>query len=259
VQVELAHASRVAIMGQLTASIAHEVNQPISGALINAATAQRRLAHQPPNVEGARQAIDRLVKDSNRAADIIGRIRELVRKAPARTDKLDINEAISEVVGLTRNEILENGVRLRTELADGLPAINGDRVQLQQVMLNLILNATEAMSQTNGGHRELLIKTQTDASCVLVAVRDSGPGLSQPDLERVFEAFYTTKSSGLGMGLSICRSIVEAHGGRLWATANVPNGAVFQFTVPVCSDRSDQPGQRRNSVEIKFDQVSPAE
>src|SRR5262249_11526776 len=149
--------------------------------------------------------------------------------------------------------------RLRTELADGLPAIQGDRVQLQQVMLNLILNATEAMSQTNGGHRELLIETQTEADCVRVAVRDLGPGLAQPDLERVFEAFYTTKSSGLGMGLSICRSIVEAHGGRLWATANVPNGAVFQFTVPMGSDGWDQPGQPRSSIETAFEQVSPAE
>jgi len=153
---------------------------------------------------------------------------------------------------------LKNGIRLRTQLAEGLPAIRGDRVQLQQVMLNLILNATEAMSRTNGGHRELLIETQTESDCVVVAVRDSGPGLSQPDLERVFEAFYTTKSSGLGMGLSICRSIVEANGGRLWASANVPTGAAFQFTVPIRPDGADRPGRRQTAVNARVGQVSPA-
>jgi PAS domain S-box-containing protein len=240
-QLELAHANRVATMGQLTTSIAHEINQPIAGVLINAGTAQRRLARQPPNVEGASQAIDRLVKDANRAADIIGRSRELVRKAPARTDELEINEAISEVIRLTRSEVSKNGVRLQTRLAESLPTIHADRVQLQQVMLNLIMNAVEAMSQMSDGHRELLISTGIDAGSVLVAVRDSGPGLSELDIERVFEAFYTTKSAGLGMGLSICRSIVESHGGRMWAAANVPKGASFQFTVPIHSDRSNQP------------------
>jgi len=235
VQLELAHASRVAIMGQLTVSIAHEVNQPIAGVIINAATAQRRLAHQPPNVAGARQAIDRLVKDGSRAADIIGRIRELVRKAPAQTEELDINEAILEVIGLTRNEILKNGIRLRTQLAEGLPAIPGDRVQLQQVMLNLIINAVEAMSQMKEGRRELLISTGIEADHVVVAVKDSGPGFSESAIEQVFDAFYTTKSSGLGMGLSICRSIIEAHGGRLWAAANMPSGAAFQFTLPIAA------------------------
>jgi PAS domain S-box-containing protein len=241
-QIELAHANRVATMGHLTASIAHEVNQPIAGALINAATAQRRLARQPPNVEGASQAIDRMVKDANRAADIIGRTRELVRKAPARKDELEINEAISEVIGLTRNEVSKNGIRLQTKLAENLPAIQGDRVQLQQVMLNLIMNAVEAMSQMSDGQRELAISTGIEAGSVLVAVRDSGPGLSEAAIERAFEAFYTTKSSGLGVGLSICRSIVEAHGGRLWAAANVPRGASFQFTVPIDSTRRSANG-----------------
>jgi C4-dicarboxylate-specific signal transduction histidine kinase len=233
VQLELAHSSRVAIMGQLTASIAHEVNQPIASVIINAATAQRRLEQEPPNIEGARQAVDRLVKNGNRAADIIGQIRELVRKAPARTDAFDINEAILEVIGLTRSEIMKNSVRLRTQLAESLPEIRGDRVQLQQVMLNLILNAVEAMSQMGDGSRELLVATRVEADCVLVAVRDSGPGFAQADPERIFEAFYTTKSTGLGMGLSICRSIVEAHGGQLSAAANVPSGAAFQFTLPI--------------------------
>ena len=152
---------------------------------------------------------------------------------------MEINEAISEVIGLTRGEVLKNGVQVRTQLAEGLPVIQGSRVQIQQVMLNLIANAVEAMSQMSDGRRELLISTQAEADCVLVAVRDSGPGLSEGAIERAFEAFYTTKSSGLGMGLSICRSIVEDHGGRLWAAANVPKGAAFQFTVPINSDCQD--------------------
>jgi C4-dicarboxylate-specific signal transduction histidine kinase len=233
IQTELEHANRVATMGHLSASIAHEVNQPIAATLINAQTALRLLTRQPPDVERATQAIDRVVNDGNRAADIVHRTRELFKKAPARKDALKINEAILEVIGLTRSEMSKSGVLLQTRLAECLPLIQGDRVQLQQVMLNLIINAAEAMNQMSDGRRYLLISTGTDADCVLVAVRDSGPGLPEVALERVFDAFYTTKSSGLGMGLSICRSIVEAHGGRLWATANVPQGATFQFTVPV--------------------------
>jgi PAS domain S-box-containing protein len=233
IQTELEHANRVATMGHLSASIAHEVNQPIAATLINAQTALRLLTRQPPDVERATQAIDRVVNDGNRAADIVHRTRELFKKAPARNDALKINEAILEVIGLTRSEMSKSGVLLQTRLVESLPLIQGDRVQLQQVMLNLIINAAEAMSEMSDGHRHLLISTGTDAGCVLVTVRDSGPGLPEVALERVFDAFYTTKSSGLGMGLSICRSIVEAHGGRLWATANVPQGATFQFTVPV--------------------------
>jgi PAS domain S-box-containing protein len=240
-QMELGHANRVATMGQLTASIAHEINQPIAGVLINAGTAQRRLARQPPNVEGASQAIDRIVKDATRAGNIVIRTRALIKKEPARQDDLDLNEVVSEVIGLTRNEVSNNGVRLQTRLAESLPAIQGDRVQLQQVMLNLIVNAIEAMSQMSDGHRELLISTGIEARDVLVAVRDSGPGLPEGAIEQAFDAFYTTKSSGLGMGLSICRSIVESHGGRLWAAANVPRGASFQFTMPIHSGRSNRP------------------
>jgi PAS domain S-box-containing protein len=232
-QLALAHANRVETMGQFAASIAHEVNQPIAAAILGAETAQRWLAHQPPDLERAGRAIANSVKDTKRAADIIDRIRALVKKAPERKDDLKINEAISEVIELTRGEIFKNSVALRTKLAEALPLIQGDRVQLQQVMLNLIVNAVEAMSQTREGRRELLISSQSEADCILVAVRDSGPGLPEAALARAFEAFYTTKSNGLGMGLSICRSIVEAHGGRLWATANVPIGAVFQFTIPV--------------------------
>jgi C4-dicarboxylate-specific signal transduction histidine kinase len=175
----------------------------------------------------------RVVEDGQRATEIVDRTRTMIKKGPARNDKVEINEAILEVSGLTRSEISKNGVSLKTQLAKDLPGIQGDRVQLQQVMLNLIMNAVEAMSQMAESPRELLISTRIEAGCVLVEVRDSGPGLSEPALERVFEAFYTTKSTGLGMGLSICRSIVEAHGGRLWATKNVPRGAAFQFTVPI--------------------------
>jgi signal transduction histidine kinase len=172
-----------------------------------------------------------------RASDIVARTRALVTKAPTQKDDLEINQAISEVIALTRSEVSKNGIQLQTQLAEDLPVIQGDRVQLQQVMLNLMMNAIEAMSPMSDERRELLVSTQTEAGCVLVAVRDTGPGLPEVAIERAFEAFYTTKSSGLGMGLSICRSIVEAHGGRLWATANVPKGATFRFTVPIHSDR----------------------
>jgi signal transduction histidine kinase len=173
------------------------------------------------------------VNDAMRAGDIIGRIRELIEKAPPRKESVDINEAVREVIELTRSEASKHGVSVRTVLGDNLPHVLGDRVQLQQVMLNLIVNAVEAMSGVNEGARELLISTRANASSgVLVSLRDSGPGLDPANLERLFEAFYTTKSTGMGMGLSICRSIIEAHGGRIWAGANEPQGAVFEFTVP---------------------------
>jgi len=239
-QLALAHANRVETMGQFAASIAHEVNQPIGAAVLDAETAQRWLARQPPDLERVAQAMDRILKDTRRAADIITRIRAMVKKTPERKDDLKINETISEVIELARSEISKNGVELRTRLAEALPMIHADRVQLQQVMLNLIMNAVEAMSQLREDRRELLINSQSETDCVLVAVRDSGPGLPEAALEQAFDAFYTTKSGGLGMGLSICRSIVEAHGGRLWATANAPKGAIFQFTIPVIADRLHQ-------------------
>jgi C4-dicarboxylate-specific signal transduction histidine kinase len=234
---ELAHANRVATMGQLSASIAHEVNQPIAAAITNAHAALRWLGARPPDLEEVRQALGRILRDGNRAGDVIGRIRDLIRKAPPRKDGLEINEAILEVIALTRGEVVKNGVCVQTQLAEGLPLIQGDRVQLQQVILNLIINAVEAMSGAGGGSRELLISTGiAEPDGVLVMVRDSGPGLAPASLERLFEAFYTTKPGGLGMGLSVCRSIIEAHSGRLWATANLPQGAVFQFTVPAHPD-----------------------
>jgi signal transduction histidine kinase len=233
VQMQLAHANRVATMGQLTASIAHEVNQPIAAALTNAQAALRWLAMNPPDLGEVRQALDRIVKDGRRAGGVIDGMRALIKKAPPSHESLDINEALDEVIVLTRAEAVKNGVSVRTQLAEGLPAVQGARSQLQQVILNLIINAIEAMSEVNEGPRELQISTGRDASDgVLVTVRDSGPGLAPAVLDRVFEAFYTTKPTGLGVGLSICRSIIEAHGGRLWASASVERGAAFQFTLP---------------------------
>jgi C4-dicarboxylate-specific signal transduction histidine kinase len=238
VQMELTHANRVATMGQLTASIAHEVNQPIAAAVTNAQSALRWLDRQPPDLEEAQQALTCIVRDGARAGDVIGRIRELVKKAPLRKDGCEINGAIREVIELTRGEAVKQGVSVRTELSGGLPLIPGDRVQLQQVVLNLIVNAVEAMSGTSEGKRELLISTgKANTEDVVVAVRDSGPGLAPASLDRLFDAFYSTKSSGLGLGLSICRSIIEAHGGRLWASANAPRGALFQFTLPAQPER----------------------
>jgi signal transduction histidine kinase len=234
-QAELAHANRLATLGQLTASITHEVKQPLTAALLNAHAAQRFLARQPADVEGGKKAVDRAVQDCIRAAEVVDQTRALVRKEVDRKDSVEINEATAEVIGLIRNELLKNGVEVQTQLAEGLPVIQGSRVQLQQVMLNLIVNAIEAMSQTGDDRRDLLISTHAQADCILIAVRDSGPGLPEGAIERAFEAFYTTKSSGLGMGLSICRSIIEDHGGRLWAAANEPNGAAFQFTLPINS------------------------
>ncbi|MGZ2488191.1 PAS domain S-box-containing protein [Rhizobium pisi] len=230
---QLAHANRVATMGQLTASIAHEVNQPLAASLTNAQAALRWLGSHPPNLDEVAQALARIVENANRAGDVIGRIRALVKKEPPRKGQFDLNEAIRHVIALTGSEALRQGVALQTEFATNLPSVQGDRVQLQQVILNLIMNAIEAMSGNNEEQRELLISTETEASGgVVVGVRDSGPGLDPQTIDRVFEAFYTTKSSGMGMGLAICRSIIEAHGGRMWATTGEPRGAVFLFTLP---------------------------
>jgi PAS domain S-box-containing protein len=232
VQMELAHANRVATMGQLSASIAHEINQPITAAVTYADAALRWLRTQPPNLEEVQQALGLILESGVRAGDVIDRVRALVKKAPVRKDSLEINEVVLEVIALTRREMAKNGVSVQTQLMESLPAIRGDRVQLQQVILNLLINAVEAMSVMSEGPRELLISTAKTDSGVFVAVRDSGPGLAPESVHRLFESFYTTKPGGLGMGLSICRSIIEAHRGRLWATANVPQGAAFQFTLP---------------------------
>jgi PAS domain S-box-containing protein len=239
VQAELAHANRVTAMGQLTASIAHEVNQPIAAAVTNAEAALRWLDARTPDLEEVRQALGRIVKNGRRAGDVISRIRGLIQKAPPRKDRCDLNEAILDVIALTQSEVLKHGVSLQTRLAKDLPAVEGDRTQLQQVILNLILNAVEAMSGIDEEVRELWISTERDgAGGLLVAVRDTGPGLDPTSVDRLTEAFYTTKPDGMGMGLAICRSIIEAHGGRLWASANEPRGAVFQFTLPPVTART---------------------
>src|SRR5260221_10196292 len=233
-ELELAHANRVAAMGQLTASIAHEVNQPITAAVTNAQAALRWMSAEPPDFGEVREALAGIIKEGNRASEVIGRIRALIKKAPARKDAVAINDAILEVIALTRAEAANNSVSVRTQLAEGLPPVQGDRVQLQQVMLNLILNAIQAMSGIGEGARELQISIDAVPfeGGVRVGVRDTGPGLSPESLSRLFEPFYTTKPEGMGMGLSICRSIIEAHGGRLWATRCEPHGALFQFTIP---------------------------
>jgi PAS domain S-box-containing protein len=239
IQMELAHVNRVTTMGELSASIAHEVMQPIAATVNNAKAALNWLNAQPPNLEEAREALGETVKEGNRATDVIGRIRALIKKAPPRKDALEINRTILECIGLIRGEIVKNGVSVQTQLAEGLPLIQGDRVQLQQVILNLIINAVEALSSVREGARELVITTgKGEPDGVLVVVRDSGPGLSSAGLDRIFEAFYTTKPGGLGMGLSICRTIIEAHRGRLWATAAQPQGATFQFTLPAQSNQA---------------------
>ncbi|MDB5419523.1 MAG: hypothetical protein JWP50_2942 [Phenylobacterium sp.] len=232
-QSDLAHVNRVATMGQLTASIAHEVNQPITAAVLNAHTALRWLGNDPPDLDEARQALGRVIDNGGRAGDVIGRIRAVVTKAPPRRSRFDLNEAVSDVIALTGHEALKHGVSVQSRLATDLPSVEGDRVELQQVILNLIMNAIEAMSGADDGPRELRLSTERDAAGgVAVAVRDSGRGLDPRTEARLFEAFYTTKPEGMGMGLAICRSITEAHGGRLWASANEPRGAVFQMTLP---------------------------
>jgi PAS domain S-box-containing protein len=238
-QMELVHANRVATMGQLSASIAHEINQPIGATINNASAALHWLSKEPADLEKARQALNRIFANGNRASEVIGRMRALFKKAPLRKEDVDINGAILEIIALTHGEVVKNGISVQSHLEEGLPLIQGDRVQLQQVIMNLVINAVEALSSVSERSRELVITTDKgEPDGVLVVVRDSGPGLSSPDLERIFEAFCTTKPGGLGMGLSICRSIVEAHGGRLWATPAQPQGATFRFTLPANSNQT---------------------
>jgi PAS domain S-box-containing protein len=237
-QAELAHVTRLTTLGELTASIAHEVNQPLAAIVTNSNACLRWLAGEPPNLDKTRQAIGRIIKDGNRASEVISRIRALVKNAPPRKDWVDVNEIIVEVIGLARSEVDRNRIFLKSHLSSDLPLVLGDRVQLQQVILNLIINGVEAMSRLMNGPRELLVSSGKDeANGLLVAVRDTGVGLESANLNQLFDAFFTTKPDGMGMGLAISRSIIEAHDGRLWATANSPQGAVFQFTLPT-SDKS---------------------
>ncbi|RFU46655.1 AAA family ATPase [Paraburkholderia sp. DHOC27] len=232
VKMELAHANRASTMGQLAASIAHEVKQPITAVAWNASGALRWLGAQRPNVPEALQALERIRSDAKRASEIVDRIRDFIKKAPPHNDSVDIAQAVGEVIELTRGEAVKHGISVQAIFAKDLPLIRGDRVQLQQVVLNLIMNAIEAMSTTSEGPRELRIETGADPlQGIVIAVADSGPGLPADGTDRLFDPFYSTKASGLGMGLSICRSIVEAHGGILSAKANAPRGAVFYFNV----------------------------
>jgi PAS domain S-box-containing protein len=229
---DFAHMNRVSMMGELAASLAHEITQPIASVRNDARAAQNFLNMQPPDLLEVREALACVVDDAKRAAEIIDRIRAQIKKAPPQKERFDLNVAINEVIILARSVTNRNGVSVQTRLADGVLSVQGDRVQLQQVLLNLILNAVEAMGSVEAETRQLLVSTEQDHTGVQVAVRDSGPGIDQTHLERVFEAFYTTKSSGTGMGLSICRTIIDAHGGTLWAAANEPRGAAFRFTLP---------------------------
>jgi len=221
------------MMGELAASIAHEVNQPLTGIVSNGSACLRFLAGDEPNVEEAREAVRDMVRDGKRAGEVIARIRALTKRTAPPREKLDLNETIREVLAIAGDEAKRNNVFIRTQFADGLSAISGDRVQLQQVLLNLVMNAMEAMSGVGERARELVINTQNiDQDRVQITVEDSGTGLDPNTMARIFEPFYTTKSGGMGMGLSISRSIVQNHGGRLWATANDGPGTSFHFTLP---------------------------
>jgi PAS domain S-box-containing protein len=229
---ELAHVARVTTLGALTASIAHEVNQPLSGIVTNASTCLRMLAADPPNVEGARETARRTIRDGERASEVIARLRALFTKKTTTTGSIDLNEAAREVVALSMSELQVQRVAVRLELADDLPPVKGDRVQLQQVILNLLLNASDAMSTVEDRPRQLVIVTSVEAADVHLSVRDTGIGFDADDPDRLFDAFYTTKSSGMGIGLSVSRSIMERHGGRLLATRNRGPGATFSFSIP---------------------------
>jgi PAS domain S-box-containing protein len=231
-QSDFAHMNRVSMMGELAASLSHEITQPIASARNNARAAQNFLDMQPPQLDEVSEALSCVVADTDRARDIIDWIRDQLKKAPLRKGRFDLNEAIDEVIVLGRSAIIKNRVWVQTRLCEGLLPVHGDRVQLQQVVLNLLLNAVEAMSSVEEKPRELLISTEQDRTGVVVAVRDSGPGIDPVHLDHIFKSFYTTKPNGTGIGLSICRSIIDAHGGRLWAEANQPRGTTFQFTLP---------------------------
>ncbi len=238
-QTELARVARVTTLGELTAAIAHEVNQPLTGLVSSGNACLRWLASEPPNLEAARNSVERMVSAGNRASEVITRIRALVANSLPQRELLDINEAITEVVALIDREVQRNHVSLQLDLADNVPPILGDRIQLQQVVLNLVLNAIEAMSEVGDRRRELSVSSATDENNgALVVVRDSGTGLGAASADRLFEAFYTTKAHGMGIGLAVSRTIIQAHGGRLWATPNMPHGAIFQFSLPADSEQA---------------------
>jgi C4-dicarboxylate-specific signal transduction histidine kinase len=233
-QADLAHVTRVMTLGELTASIAHEVNQPLAGVVTNGNASLRWLACDPPNLEEARECLRRIIRDGHRAGDVIARLRALVKKSAPAKGPLDLSDTIQEVLAMIDPDARRHRVSVRTDLAAGLPPVRGDRVQVQQVLLNLVMNGIDAMQAVTERPRELRIRAQPHAAgSVLVAVQDTGIGLDAQSLARLFEPFYTTKPEGMGLGLTISRSIIEAHGGRLWATPNDGPGATFQFTLPL--------------------------
>jgi C4-dicarboxylate-specific signal transduction histidine kinase len=232
-QAELAHVSRLMTLGELTASISHEVNQPIAAIVTNGQVSLRLLALETPRPDDLRDTVERIVRDAHRASEVIQRIRALAKRSEPQMLALNLNDVVSESVLLVHREVLSHGVSLRTELASALPPVLGDRVQLQQVIINLLINGVEAMASITDRPRELLVRSRHEADHVHVAVRDSGVGIDSVTAEQLFSAFFTTKPSGMGMGLSISRSIIRAHGGRLWVSPNPDHGAAFQFTVPV--------------------------
>jgi PAS domain S-box-containing protein len=233
-QAELAHVTRVTMLGEMTASISHEVNQPLAGVVANAEACLRWLNRGTPDLEAARRSVEWIIDDGNRASEVIRRVRALANKSGIEKSSLDVNDVVREAIALVRRELFSHGVSLRMELAPALPIILGDRVQLQQVIINLVMNGIEAMQSVTERPREMVIRSgQDETHRVLVSVADCGVGISAEDADQLFNAFFTTKSSGMGMGLSICRSIVEAHGGRLSAAGNEGPGARFQFVLPL--------------------------
>lgn len=235
-EAQLARMSRLMIVSELGVSIAHEISQPITAITANGRASLRWLAAVPPNLQEAQQAIERVVKDADRAGEVTDRVRRLIARATPERAQVDMVETIEEALALTRNEIRHHDIILRTELAVDLPFVNGDRVQLQQVVMNFVLNAIEAMENMNAGARDLLVSAAADDKEITVSVRDCGTGVPPQTLEKIFDAFYSTKAKGMGMGLAISRSIIETHGGRVYAAPNFPRGMVFGFTLPLASN-----------------------
>jgi len=236
---ELAHVARVTTLNAFTASIAHEINQPLSGIITNASTCLRMLNGDTPNVDGARETARRTIRDGNRASDVVTRLRALFSKKEFTLESLDLNEAVREVIAVSLSDLQRNRVTLQSDLAEDLPLVTGDRVQLQQVTLNLLRNASDAMADIQDRPRQLLIRTQREENnSVRLSVQDTGTGVNPQDFERLFDAFYTTKNGGMGIGLSVSRSIIERHHGRLWAQSNEGPGTTFSFSVP-CGSAKD--------------------